>query len=211
MQTQKLVGLPLLLASLALVPTATCQKDSLFASKTASKGWPAPTTNPVQAEAPAADYILGGGDLLHIAVWKEPELTQNAVIRPDGKISFPLIGEVSVAGLSVVDAQHLLADKLHTILAAPQVMITVSEIHSRQVYITGEVGHPGAYPLPSTMNVLQLIASAGGLTEYAHKKGIYILRTSIGHPLRFNYSEVSRGKQNAQNIDLIPGDTVVIP
>lgn len=167
---------------------------------------------PVPASAASANgYVLGSSDVIHVAVWKEPDLSQTAVVRPDGKISLPLVGEIAIAGSTVPEAQTIVADRLRSLLTSPQVTITVVEIHSRQVYITGEIGRPGAYPLAASMNVLQLIASAGGLTEYAHKKAIYILRASARQPIHFNYNNVVRGKSQEQNVQLTPGDTVVIP
>ncbi|MGI8770898.1 MAG: polysaccharide biosynthesis/export family protein [Acidobacteriaceae bacterium] len=168
------------------------------------------TVPPVAIASPTG-YLLGPSDVVHVAVWKEPDLSQTAVVRPDGKISLPLVGEIALAGSSVPEAQTIVADRLRSLLTSPQVTITVVEIHSRQVYITGEIGRPGAYPLAASMNVLQLIASAGGLTEYAHRKAIYILRASVKQPIHFNYNNVVRGKSQEQNVQLSPGDTVVIP
>jgi polysaccharide biosynthesis/export protein len=168
-------------------------------------------TVPPAGVASSGGYVLGPSDVVHVAVWKEPDLSQTAVVRPDGKISLPLVGEIILAGSTVPEAQTIVADRLRSLLTSPQVTITVTEIHSRQVYITGEIGRPGAYPLAASMNVLQLIASAGGLTEYAHKKAIYILRANAKQPIHFNYSNVVRGKSQDQNVQLSPGDTVVIP
>jgi polysaccharide biosynthesis/export protein len=168
-------------------------------------------TVPPASVVSSVGYVLGPSDVVHVAVWKEPDLSQTAVVRPDGKISLPLVGEIILAGSTVPEAQTIVADRLRSLLTSPQVTITVTEIHSRQVYITGEIGRPGAYPLAASMNVLQLIASAGGLTEYAHKKAIYILRASAKQPIHFNYSNVVRGKSQDQNVQLSPGDTVVIP
>jgi polysaccharide export outer membrane protein len=177
----------------------------------ADKGTLRSATVPPAGIASSSGYVLGPSDVVHVAVWKEPDLSQTAVVRPDGKISLPLVGEIVLAGSTVPEAQTIVADRLRSLLTSPQVTITVTEIHSRQVYITGEIGRPGAYPLAASMNVLQLIASAGGLTEYAHKKAIYILRASAKQPIHFNYSNVVRGKSQDQNVQLSPGDTVVIP
>jgi polysaccharide export outer membrane protein len=163
------------------------------------------------ARSAPASFILGASDVIRVSVWKEPELSQTAVVRPDGKISIPLVGEVPVAGSDVLQAQATIAARLRSLLANPQVTLSVLEIHSRQVYITGEIGHAGAYPLTSSMTVLQLIASAGGLSEYAHKKGIYILRSNVARPIPFNYQNVVRGKGPGGNLELVPGDTVVVP
>ena len=206
-------------ALLTLVLGTQCAMQPLMAQqhKAAFKGAEA-SSAATRAESagtnvrPApASFILGASDVIRVAVWKEPELSQTAVVRPDGKITIPLIGDVPVAGSDVLQAQADIAVRLRNLLANPQVTVSVLEIHSRQVYITGEIGHPGAYPLTSSMTVLQLIASAGGLSEYAHKKGIYILRANAGRPIPFNYQNVVRGKTPGGNLELLPGDTVVVP
>jgi polysaccharide export outer membrane protein len=163
--------------------------------------------------ATPSDFVIGESDVLNINVWKEPEISQNVVVRPDGKISLPLIGEVFVSGLTPVQTQTLLANKLQSILTNPQVTVTVTEIRSRVVSITGEVAKPGTYPLLVPTSILQLISNAGGLGQFANKKGIFVLRTVDGKQQRFsfNYSQVLKGEKPEQNIILHPGDTVVVP
>lgn len=166
----------------------------------------APATRPERPQ-----YIVGEGDLLRVSVWKEAEITQNVAVRPDGMISLPLITELHVSGLSPEQVQQLVTERLKAVLTNPQVTVSVLEVHSKQVYITGEVGKPGAYQELAPMNVLQLIARAGGLNEFANRKAIYIFRA--GDPktrLRFNYKEVVSGHRPEQNIILQPGDTVVV-
>lgn len=159
------------------------------------------------------EYIVGEADTLHINVWKEPELSETVVVRPDGKISLPLVNEMKVSGMTPSQIQQLLTDRLKAYLVAPQVTVTVTEIHSKTVYITGEVLRAGEYPLLSPVTVLQLIARAGGLTTYANRHGIFVLREVDGKQVRypFDYNDVIRGKSAAENIDLKPGDTVVVP
>lgn len=193
------------------MPGALAQRAADLASTDGSRALTAKAVPPSVAKTPPAGYLMGPSDVIRVSVWKEPELSQTAVIRPDGKISIPLVGEIPIAGSSIVDAQTAVADRLRSLLSNPQVTIAVLEIHSRQVYITGEIGHPGAYPLTSSMNVLQLIASAGGLTEYAHRKEIFVLRANAAQRIRFNYLNVVRGKTRDQNLELLPGDTVVVP
>ncbi len=163
--------------------------------------------------ATPSDFVIGESDVLNINVWKEPEISQSVVVRPDGKISLPLIGEVFVSGLTPVQIQTLLTNKLQSILTNPQVTVTVTEIRSRMASITGEVVKPGAYPLLVPTTVLQLITNAGGLGQFANKKGIFVLRTVDGKQQRFpfNYSHVIKGEKPEQNILLHPGDTVVVP
>ena len=158
----------------------------------------------------ASEFKLGIGDVIRISVWKEPELSETAVVLPDGKISMPLAGDIQVAGKSTVAAQGLIRSVLLTYLTDPAVTVSIVEIHSRQVYITGQVQHPGAYPLLGDFNVLQLIASAGGLTPYARKKGIVILDAENHRVARFNYASAAKGDAQ-QSMLLHPGETVVVP
>jgi len=171
-------------------------------------------------EAPTLvqEYVVGEGDLLRINVWKEPEISQSVTVRPDGNISLPLINEFRAAGLSPREIQELVTYKLKSVLTNPQVTVTVAEVRSKMVYVTGEVGKPGAYSIVAPMNVLQLIARAGGLTQFANRKEIYILRpgsqentASKETRLKFNYKEVVKGHNSEQNVVLQSGDTVVVP
>lgn len=209
-QSPRIGRLLLVCASiLGLCAVAHAQKQLASTSKS-----PAGDKDVKAAKAPAApaQYIVGEGDVLRVSVWKESEISQNVVVRPDGIISLPLISEVRVAGLSPEQIQQMVTDKLKTVLTNPQVTVTVLEVHSKEVYITGEVGKPGAYQALAPMNVLQLIARAGGLSEFANRKAIYIFRASDPKTrLRFNYKEVVSGHRPEQNIILQPGDTVVVP
>ena len=159
------------------------------------------------------EYVVGEADTLHVNVWKEPELSQTVVVRPDGKISLPLVNEMKVSGMTPSQIQQLMTDRLKAYLVAPQVTVTVTEIRSKTVYISGEVLRAGEYPLLTPVTVLQLIARAGGLTTYANRGGIFVLRDADGKQVRhaFNYNDVIRGKNAAENIELKPGDTVVVP
>jgi polysaccharide export outer membrane protein len=159
------------------------------------------------------EYVVGEADTLHVNVWKEPELSQTVVVRPDGKISLPLVNEMKVSGMTPSQIQQLMTDRLKAYLVAPQVTVTVTDIRSKTVYITGEVLRAGEYPLLTPVTVLQLIARAGGLTTYASRKGIFVLRDMDGKQVRysFDYNDVIRAKNASQNIELKPGDTVVVP
>jgi polysaccharide export outer membrane protein len=159
------------------------------------------------------EYVVGEGDALHIDVWQEPEVSQNVVVRPDGKVSLPLVNEVKVSGMTPLQIQAVVAEKLKTFVNQPKVTVTVIEVHSRKAFITGEVAHPGEYPLNTQVTVLQLIAQSGGFTPFAKTENIMILRVSDGKEqrLKFKYKEVLRGKNTDQNIALEPGDTVVVP
>lgn len=164
----------------------------------------------VPAVAPAT-YKIGLGDVLHISVWQEPQLTETAVVRPDGKISMPLVYEFEVAGMTPEEAQQGLTERLNRLVHKPRVTVTVQEIHSRTVFITGEVQRPGAYPLVDAMNVVQLVARSGGLTDFAKQKKMYILRGANSARVNVNYEKVLKGLAPDQNVELVPGDTVVVP
>lgn len=165
------------------------------------------------AASVAPEFTIGEGDVLKFAVWKESELSQTVKVRPDGNISLPLISEVHVAGLTTNEIQQVVTTKLKAYLVDPQVNIEITEIHSRQVFITGEITRPGIYPLLAPISVLQLIAQAGGFSPFAKRKNIVILRKEKGKQLRlpFNYKEVVHGRSTEENILLQPGDTVVVP
>lgn len=187
---------------------ANLQKPTVAGKNGDAKG----AQTAAEQTAPSSDFVIGESDVLNINVWKEPEISQSVVVRPDGRISLPLIGEVLVTGLTPVQAQTLLTNKLQSILTNPQVTVTVTEIRSRVAFITGEVGKPGAYPLLVPTTILQLITNAGGLGQFANKKGIFLLRTVDGKQQRFpfNYSQVIKGEKPEQNILVHPGDTVVV-
>ncbi len=156
-------------------------------------------------------YKIGVGDVLHILVWAEPQLTETAVVRPDGKVSLPLVSELNVAGLTPEAVQQTLTEQLIKFVRKPRVTVTVQEIHSRMVYITGEVQRPGAYPLLDVMNVVQLVARSGGLTDFAKQKQVYVLRAVNSARVNVNYEKVLKGQAPQQNVELAPGDTVVVP
>jgi polysaccharide export outer membrane protein len=159
-------------------------------------------------------YRIGAGDVLQIVVWKEPDASvPSVVVRADGKISVPLIKEVEVLGMTPAELETLLAAKLSQFIHGADVTVVPKEIHSQKVYLLGAVKKEGPVLLQSSMTVLQAITEAGGLTDYAKPKKIYILRKENGKQTRlpFNYQAVIKGEQMEQNIVLIPEDVVVIP
>lgn len=165
-------------------------------------------------EAPDPNaYIIGEQDGLVITVWKEKELSGAAVVRPDGKITVPLVGEIKVVGMTPVQVQTLLTEKLKPFVTVPQVTVAVSEIRSRKVYLIGHAGREGPFMINSSTTVLQIIAQAGGLKDFAKRKKIYILRQQGSGQVRlpFNYDDAIKGKHVEQNILLQPGDTIVVP
>jgi polysaccharide export outer membrane protein len=158
-------------------------------------------------------YIIGPQDTLRIDVWKEAEISRTVPVRPDGKISIPLLNDVQASGLTPVQLANAITEGLKKYINEPQVTITVQEINSRRVYVTGEVAHAGAFPLLPNMTALQALSSTGGFTQFARVKNIYILRVEEGKQVKhpFNYKDVVAGKKPEQNILLQPGDVIVVP
>jgi len=192
-----------------------------LASAVAAAQTPAvkPSTPPPAAAAvpagvtPPTDYVIGPDDQLTIMFWREKDMSADVIVRPDGKITLPLLNEVLAAGLTPEQLRLKVTDEAKRYVEEPNATVVVRQINSRKVFINGQVGKGGPYPLSSTMTVLQLISMAGGLNEYAKASKISILRTENGKPLRFifNYKEVIEGKNLKQNIELKPGDTVIVP
>jgi polysaccharide export outer membrane protein len=182
-----------------------------------------PTQLPVPAmarETPApkaatsdANYVIGAQDVLDVSVWKEQEISRIVPVRPDGKISLPLLNDVQAAGLTPAQLAAQITDSLKKYVTNPQVTVIVTTINSQRVYILGEVTRPGAFPLLPNMTVLQALSSAGGFTQFAREKSIYVLRTEDGKQVKhpFNYKDVVNGKNSDQNIVLKAGDTIVVP
>jgi polysaccharide export outer membrane protein len=159
------------------------------------------------------NFVIGAQDVLDISVWKEPELTRVVPVRPDGKISLPLLNDVQAAGLTPLQLASQISESLKKFVTNPQVTVIVSQINSQRVYILGELTRPGAYPLLPGMTVLQGLSSAGGFTLFANTKRIYVLRQENGKQQKFpfNYKEVVGGKHPEENILLQAGDTIVVP
>jgi polysaccharide export outer membrane protein len=165
---------------------------------------------------PATDdpnYVIGPQDVLDISVWKEPELTRPVPVRPDGKISMPLLNDVQAAGKTPLQLAADITTGLKKFVTDPQVTVIVTTINSQRVFILGEVSRAGAYPLLPNMTVLQALSSAGGFTVYANLKKIYVLRVEDGKQVKhpFNYKDVLAGKAADQNIIVKAGDTIVVP
>jgi polysaccharide biosynthesis/export protein len=177
---------------------------------------PAPTSVPVVtgpvAQLPS-DYVIGAEDVLGVLFWREPDMNGDVTVRPDGMITLPLLGDIRVVGLKPEALKVELQKVAGKFLSDPNATVVVRQINSRKVFITGEVRTPGAYPLTGPRNILQLISLAGGLNEYAKGDKIRVMRTegASTRTFQFNYKDVSQGKKLEQNIQLQPGDTVVVP
>jgi polysaccharide export outer membrane protein len=160
------------------------------------------------------EYRIGAGDVLRISVWKEPEVSVDAVaVRSDGKISLPLIKEIFALGMAPADLERVLTNEFSHFINNPAVTVIVREINSQKIYLVGGVVRPGSLPLRTPMTVLQVLAEAGGLTDYAKRKKIYIIRKDSGRDTRidFNYDAVLKGENAEQNIPVRAGDTIVVP
>jgi polysaccharide export outer membrane protein len=160
-----------------------------------------------------AEYKIGPQDVLRIDVWKEAEVSRVVPVRPDGKISLPLLNDVQAAGLTPMQLSGTIADGLKKYMNDPQVTVSVSVINSRRIYVTGEVTRAGAFPLLPNMTVLQALSSSGGFTQFAKLKNIYVLRTEDGKQVKlpFNYKDAVNGKKPEQNVLLQSGDVIVVP
>lgn len=160
-----------------------------------------------------ADYVIGADDMLDVSVWKEQELTRTLQVRPDGRISMPLLNDVQAAGLTPSQLSQTITERLKKYLTAPQVTVIVTQINSQRVYVIGEVTRPGAYPLLPGMTILQAISSAGGLTQFANSKKIFLMRNEnhIQTKYPFSYKEVLDGRKAEENLAVKAGDTIVVP
>ncbi len=212
-----------LLAGLAFAVTNALGIDSLksgvipVAPKTSWVGQGGTAAN--QPTTPSAqrvndDYVIGPSDVLAINVWKDPELTRNVAVRPDGKITLPLIGEMEVSGLTALDVQRLVTQRLKEYVAKPEVTVIVQEVKSRTYIVVGKIVKPGSYGLAKPTTVLEAIAIAGGFLEFAKVNKVYILRHQDDGSeikLRFEYKKVITQRNTDENVELRNGDTIVVP
>lgn len=166
---------------------------------------------PPDSQTPS-DYTIGADDTLRITVWKEPDMNVTLPVRPDGKISMPLLDDVQAAGMTPMQLGTSITEKLKKYISDPRVTVVVTAMNSQRIYVLGEVVHTGAMPLLPHMTVLQALASAG-FTQFANLKAIYLLRTVNGEQTktRFNYKDAIKGRDPQQNVALKPGDTIVVP
>jgi polysaccharide biosynthesis/export protein len=191
--------------SLAVVATAQKSQDNETRTEPKKPLVPPPITDPT--------YIIGPQDTLSINVWKEPDLSGSVPVRPDGKVSIPLLNDVQAAGLTAMKLSSQITVGLKKYVADPRVTVVVTAVNSRRVYVLGEVAHAGGFALLPDMTVLQAISDAGGLTQFAHGKKIYVLRDEDGKRVKypFNYNKVLKGENPEENFPLKSGDTIVVP
>jgi polysaccharide export outer membrane protein len=214
-------ALPLLVACLRI--PAACralqsQSESVANPAQPSKpgsAMPAPSSSAKNsATAASPDFVIGPSDVLNVNVWREAEISRSVPVRPDGKISLPLLGDLQASGLTADQLQNVIKKGLKDYISNPEVTVIVQEVKSRQVNVVGQVAKPGSYVLAKNMTVLDAIATAGGFKDFAKTKKIYVLRiTDAGNRTRlpFNYKEVIKGRESKQDIELQPRDTVVVP
>ncbi len=172
-----------------------------------------PTASTAGGVTPPTDYVIGPDDALSVVFWRESTLSGDVVVRPDGKISLPLLNDVQASGLTPNQLRESLVTAAAKYVTDPSVTVIVKQINSRKVYVTGQVNKPGPFPLTDNMTVLQMLALAGGLQEWADQDHILVMRIEGGQTksFKFNYKDVRKGKNLQQNILLKPGDTIVVP
>lgn len=199
-----------LLAGLASGPAARAAAPAQAVPGTETPA-PAPARTP--DDGTPSDYVIGAEDVLGILVWREPDVSGDVTVRSDGRITLPLLGDLPAAGQRPEALAEHIRDLAAKYLTDPNVTVVVRQINSRKAFITGEVAAPGVYPLSSPLTVMQLIALAGGLKEFADQRAIRIMRMEDGRTktIAFNYKWILEGKRLEQNILLKPGDTVVVP
>jgi polysaccharide biosynthesis/export protein len=199
----------ILVGTIALAQAAPAPPAASSASdKTASDK----ATTAASTSQAGPEYVIGPEDALHIAVWREADLTASLPVRPDGKISLPLLDDVQAAGMTPKQLADSITEKLKKYIADPRVTVVVTQINSKRIFINGEVLHPGPMTMLPNMTVLQALSSAG-LNQFAKIKGIYVLRIENGkqQKLAVNYKKLLKGEQIEQNYLLQPGDTIVVP
>jgi polysaccharide export outer membrane protein len=192
---------------LAVALALTC-----FLDRAEAQAQPAARASVPAAEVPA-DFIIGAGDVLGVLFWREADVSGDVTVRPDGRVTLPMIGAMQAAGLRPEGLQTQIQAAAAKFFTEPTVTVVVRTINSRKIFVTGRVVSPGAHALVAPLTVLQAIALSGGVTEYADKKNVTILRVENGQSrtIKFNYKDVVKGKGLHQNIQLQPGDTVVVP
>ena len=204
------VATAILVSGMALAQDAPAAPANPAADSAAANA-PA-TASATTASQGGPEYVIGPEDSLHVSVWKEPDLSATLPVRPDGKISLPLLNDVQASGLTPLQLAASLTEKLKKYIADPRVTVVVAQINSKRIYLLGEVLHPGATPMLPNMTVLQALSSAG-LNQFANTKRIYVLRNENGkqEKLPVDYKKLVKGEKIEQNYALKPGDTIVVP
>jgi polysaccharide export outer membrane protein len=179
-----------------------------------NKPTPPPAVTQDNSKVDKKTYVIGENDLLEVDVWKDKEISRTVPVRPDGKISLPLIGEIQASGMTPLQLQDDIAQRLKSFLANPEVTVIVTDPRSHHFNIVGQIAKPGEYALSQSMTVLDAISVAGGFRDFAKETKIYVLRTKPDgsqERLPFNYKDAIKGKKPENNVVLKPGDTIVVP
>ena len=201
-------------ATAVTAPAPEEKKAEVAAVSESAKAEVAPTSEPVKADVEVdSGYQIGPEDVLAISVWKEEGLKVEALVRPDGGLSFPLIGDIQAAGKTTVQLREEIAKKLEKFIPDPVVSIGLLKIAGNKVYVIGKVNRPGEFPAGRYIDVMQALSMAGGLTPFAAENDIKVLRKDGGKDVvfRFRYSDVKSGENLEQNVRLKGGDVVVVP
>src|SRR5438105_7951746 len=199
---------------LAMAATCAYAGDDANGKQSKSNEKSRESAQTLEAKNQASDYIIGSEDVLAVNVWKEPEISKVLPVRPDGKISLPLIGDTAASGLTPKQLQDNIEKNLEAYMSHPEVTVIVQEAKSQRFNIVGEVQRPGSYNLGTPMTVLDAIAVAGGFKDFAKTSKVYVLRSSrdgTQERLPFNYKKVIRGRHSEQNVALQAHDTIVVP
>jgi polysaccharide export outer membrane protein len=199
---------------LTAVPALAQQGGASQNSQPDSQSAPLPAYNSAPRGVTSdPNYVIGPQDVIDVAVWKEPDISRTVPVRPDGKISLPLLNDVQAAGMTPAQLGDQITASLKKYVTNPQVTVIVTAINSQRIYVLGEVTRPGAFPLLPGTTILRGLSSAGGFTQFAKMKGIYVLRLENGKQVKypFNYKDVVNGKHSEQDILLKAGDTIVVP
>jgi polysaccharide export outer membrane protein len=204
----------LLLPTVAIVAICVGLFESAAAAQSArAEGAAAIGGSPTATTALPADYVIGAEDVLSVVFWREKDMSADVVVRPDGKISLPLLKDVQAAGYTPEQLTGVLVSAASKYVSQPNATVIVKEINSRKVFIVGQVAKPGGYPMTGNMTVLELIALSGDVLEFAKSKNMVVVRKQNDSEQRFkfNYKDVLKGKDIQQNILLKPGDTIIVP
>ena len=201
-----------ILLGVLVLTTAFAADEQSEDKKDSSEPTTVLTGPPKSPDQMAGDFVIGPGDTLHIFVWKEPDLSKDVPVRPDGKISLPLVNDVQASGLSAMQLKNTLEEKLSKFINDPNVTVTVQTVTSHKVILMGEVTLPGPRPLAGPMRVMDILATTG-FTPFSKTTKVYVLRNEDGKQQKFafNYKDYLKGKNPEQNILLKNGDTIVVP
>lgn len=196
-----------LLVIAVIAPSFLCQARSKRPSQT-----PSQTSGASVAGSSAASYVIGASDVLSVTVWKQPALSGTLLVRPDGMVSMPLLGDIQAAGLTPMQLGDQIQAKLKKFVQQPEVSVVLTQINSKVIYLLGEVGKKGPVEMTPGMTLLEAISRGGGLTDFANSKKMYILRDTAGNhqKIKVNYKKALKGDP-AFNVVLEPGDTIVVP